>query len=322
MIKYVYLLALLCAANYSFAQSDLADKFIELEYSYENSLQKFYIYSETVELKKKPVFIYLQGSGAKPVIKENETGKISKSYILPEQYLNQSYHFIILPKPGVPFLSKYPESKIDTAFYNNKMSLDYRVDQIDKLINFLINQDYVYMNKIVVFGHSEGAQIAPKLASMNSNITHLALFSGTGSNQMNNFILNVKNAFRRSEITRAEADEQIESLYSTYQDILTNPESTELFFAGHTYKKWSSTFKNSPDKYLSELDIPIYLVCGDEDKVSPIDNIDPMVVSYLNTGKKNLTYKRYWNLDHIYTNVKSGKSEIGSVIKEFLLWLK
>mgnify|MGYP000333017297 FL=1 len=45
------------------------------------------------------------------------------------------------------------------------------------------------MNKVIVYGHSEGAFVAPKLATVNKRITHLGVWGGSALPDFFDFIL-------------------------------------------------------------------------------------------------------------------------------------
>lgn len=56
------------------------------------------------ELKRKPVFIFVQGSLPTPLLKYNEQGAFSVFPFKTEQYLTD-YHLLIVSKPGVPLVA-------------------------------------------------------------------------------------------------------------------------------------------------------------------------------------------------------------------------
>ncbi len=306
---------------YCYSQLPKDFKFKEFVIKNNEDNISFYIYNADSVLTNKPIFLYLQGSGPNSIFTKGKDGDISQSFIFPPSVVAKKYHFVIIGKPGVPFINDENNTKIDSLKYHSKTSLDYRVDIANVVINYLLKQSFVDNKKLVVFGHSEGAQIAPKLAYINKSITHLACFSGTGITQMYDFITNTRKSVENKEITLELATKEIDSLFYYYNDILKNPTSTNKFWQRHSYLRWYSTIMNPPIEYLVKLNIPIYIVAGTEDQASPIENMDNIPIEFIKKGKTNLTYKYYWNLDHVYTDVVTKDSKIKDVLIDFLSWL-
>ena len=321
-MKIIFLSILLPFTLLSFSQSAKDFKFQTFSIKDGSEVIDFYIYSEDSILSKKPIFLYLQGSGPNSIFSKDNNGEISQSFILPPKMVSKNYHFVIIGKPGTPFINDEKKSKIDSLKYHSKTSLDNRVERADFVLKYLINQTFVDNKKVVVFGHSEGAQIAPKLADKNKSITHLACFSGTGINQMYDFITHARKEVKSKDLSIAEADKEIDSLLYYYKDIINNPNSIDKFWSGHTYLRWYTTIMNPPLDYLVKINIPIYIVAGTEDNASPIENMDNIPIEFIKRGKTNLTYKYYWNLDHVYNDVVLQENKMKNVFIDFLEWLK
>lgn len=233
----------------------------------------------------------------------------------------------MIGKPGVRFVDD--ESPTVTPDYDKKMSIDYRVNAANAVINDLLKSGSIDQSKIVVVGHSEGGQVGPKLASVNKSITHLACLSGTGINQMYDFLIRFRKAVEAGQMQPEGANKQIESLFWYYNDIMKHPFSTEKKWAGHTYLRWSSAINNPPLMYLLKINIPIYIVIGTADKATSIENMDNIPIEFIKAGKNNLTYKTYWNYDHVYNEiiVEEGgkydvKNHIEEVMNDLLKWLR
>lgn len=323
----VILLTIISSIN-SFGQTKPEDfGFIGQQIMLKNDTINYYIFGNQASLKeKKPLFLYLQGSGANPIFTINKDGSKSSSMILGPQWLDGKYHYVIIGKPGMKFADE--ESETANPNYDKKMSLDYRVSAADAVINDLIKSQKVDKSKIVVAGHSEGGQIAPKIAFINKNVTHLISLSGTSINQMYDFLIQNRKNVASNILTTDEGEKQIDSLLTIYKDIMLNPLSTEKKWAGHTYLRWSSAINNPPLKYLLQLKIPIYISIGTADKATTIENMDNTPIEFIKAGKNNLTYKSYWNYDHTYNEIiinKDGtyevKNHMPEVMKDVVKWL-
>lgn len=312
----------------SFSQNKPEDfGFVSRQIQLKNDTINYYIFGNQTTLKeKKPLFLYLQGSGANPIFIINKDGSKSSSMIFGPQWLNGKYHYVIIGKPGMKFADE--QSETANPNYDKKMNLDYRVNAADAVINDLIKSEKIDQSKIVVAGHSEGGQIAPKIAYVNKNVTHLISLSGTSINQMYDFLVLIRKNVASNVLSTDEGNKEIDSLFAIYKDIMLHPLSTEKKWAGHTYLRWSSTINNPPLQYLLKLNIPIYISIGTADKATTIENMDNTPIEFIKAGKKNLTYKSYWNYDHTFNEIiikKDGtyevKNHIPEVMKDVVNWL-
>ena len=301
--------------------------FIEHKIINKNDTIHYYLFGEKEKLiAKKPLILYLQGSSASPIISIKEDGSRSSSLILHPKMVSESYHYVVIGKPGWKFADS--ASAVPPLAYYQKMSYDYRVHSASIVINDLYKNDFIDTTKIILVGHSEGGQIAPKVAVINSRITHIACLAGTAANQMYDFLINIRKGEKENEFSKDEADSQIDSLFFYYKEIMNDPTSTDKFWAGHTYLRWSSTIQNPPIEYMLKLNIPIYVVAGTNDTSAPIENMDNIPIGFMKRQKQNLTYKYYWNYDHTYNEVifeddgtYEVKNHILEVMKDLIQWL-
>ncbi|MCA6423505.1 MAG: hypothetical protein IM568_11900 [Flavobacterium sp.] len=312
----------------SFSQNKPEDfGFVGRQIKLKNNTINYYIFGNQITLEeKKPLFLYLQGSGANPIFIINKDGSKSSSMILGPQWLNGKYHYVIIGKPGMKFADE--ESETANPNYDKKMSLDYRVNIADAVINDLIKSENIDKSRVVVAGHSEGGQIAPKIAYVNKYVTHLISLCGTSINQMYDFLIHIRKNVESNKLTKDEGNKEIDSLLTIYKDIMLHPLSTEKKWAGHTYLRWSSTINNPPLQYLLKLNIPIYISVGTADRATTIENMDSTPIEFIKAGKNNLTYKWYWNYDHSFNEIiikKDGtyevKNHIPEVMKDVVKWI-
>lgn len=167
----------------------------------ENTLRKFdFIEGKIIEdsdtityyLKnyhnKKPtkLVVYIQGTDANPIFSYKiENGKPIYYRWFVDDYKNidSTSTFAIIPKPGMEGVFKEGKIIIPQKYYDNNYK-DYRVNQIHQSIEHIVSNHMERADKVIVYGHSEGATIASSLALKNDKITHLGFWSG---NVLNNF---------------------------------------------------------------------------------------------------------------------------------------
>jgi len=276
----------------------------------------YHLYKNSIN-EKKPLIIYLQGSTNFPLYYVKPNGRYSSGITLNVGSMSNDYHVILISKPNTPFIDSLeiaPSGRIQYPWregYSEKYSLDWRANSADKVINDALKKIKVDTSTIIVWGHSEGSQVAPAVALKNKNVTHVISMMGNSLNHLYDFILNERVSALKDEKSNEEAQRNIDSLYVEFEKIYEDPKSTTKEWFGESYYKWSSFTLNSPIDNMLKLDIPILYVAGGEDHHS-ILNMDYAKLEFLRKGKNNLTYKVYPNCDHFFMETKtdeSGKKE-------------
>lgn len=292
----------------------------------------YYLSSDSANIKK-PLLLYLDGSGAFPLFQKTQNG-IGSTVVINFQKLRNDYRILIISKPSIPFVdivdsneNGFPVYK-KTKEYSKKLSLDWRVNSANSIIDSLVVQDIIDTKKIVVLGFSEGAQVGPKLASINKKVTHLMLFGGNGLNQLFDPIITARMKATRGQISEMESQREIDSLFTEYKNIYENRNNTEREWWGHTYKRWASFTETDPYKYLLELEIPIYIANGSLDENSVL-SADYIQLEFIKNEKDNLTYKTYPGCDHQFNEIITengkfieAKSKLDVVMKSAFEWLE
>jgi pimeloyl-ACP methyl ester carboxylesterase len=231
--------------------------------------------------------------------------------------MSNDYHIILISKPNTPLVDSIqiaPSGRKQYPMkegYSEKYSLDWRANSADKVINDALKKLNIDTSTIIVWGHSEGSQVAPAVAVKNKKVTHIISMMGNSLNHLYDFILNERVSALNGEKSNEEAQANIDSLYIEFEKIYKDPKSTTKEWFGETYYKWSSFTLNSPIDNMLKLNIPILYVAGGEDRHS-ILNMDYAKLEFLRKGKNNLTYKVYPNCDHFFMETKtdeSGKKE-------------
>lgn len=291
----------------------------------------YYLSIDSINISK-PLLVYLDGSGAFPLFQKISKG-IGSTVVLDFNELKNDYRILLISKPGIPFIDTVGND--DNGFplyeepseYKEKLSLNWRVSTADNIIDYLIDKKLISPSKVVVLGFSEGAQVAPFLARTNKNVTHLLLFGGNGLNQFFDPIISVRMKAITGQLSEAEAQKDIDSLFTQYESIYNDPLSTNKNWWGHTYKRWSSFTQEDPYKCLLDLNIPIYFANGSLDENSVL-SADYIKLEFIKNRKQNLTYKTYSSYDHQFNEIVFEKGEfketiprLTSVMGEAFRWL-
>ncbi|WP_299365924.1 hypothetical protein [Winogradskyella sp.] len=290
----------------------------------ENDTIYYYVHQKK-NSKPDKVVIYLQGTTPIPLpffeIEKTEKGNKYFQYFSSDyNLLNESYLYVIISLPGTPAVKGYGTLNLEK--YNSLNALDYRVFAADIVINH-ITKHILKPKKLIVYGHSEGAFVAPKLATTNNKITHLGVWGGSALPDFFDFILFERKSNLRGEqsdsITQLNIDKTINLFKTVAKDSLNTSPSNENEITEYTNKRWWS-YAEPTINHLIKIDIPIYIQLGTEDESSPIETNYLIPLEFARLGKNNLSFNVCIGCDHGFVNVKTGKDNWPAIFKEFIEW--
>ncbi len=289
--------------------------------------------TKTKSKEKRPLLVYLDGSGNYPLFYRKSNGNYNTSVAFDIVKYAKDHTIVLISKPGIPFSDSlrydrgkayYPTNEV----YDRSYSLQWRAEAASKAINYVMKQMPVDPKYIVVMGYSEGSQVAPSVAVLNSKVTHVVCFVGNGLNQLYDFMINARLDADRNIITAEQAQRTVDSLYAEYAKIYADPLATDRKWFGATYLKWSSFSRTTPLENMLKLKIPILYIAGGKDNNQTIIDMDYVKLEFLRQGKTNLTYKVYPNSNHGFqeTVIKDGKEtriDRSDEVNQFAFdWLK
>lgn len=157
-----------------------------------------------------------------------------------------------------------------------------------EFINSVIESDALSGKKVIIFGVSEGGNVAVELASEVPQITHLMVLGSGGMVGIDEF--------------RIWGEKYNIDFDRLYEQVKKNPESIERQAIGQTYKYWASVLPVNPMKSLQKISMPILVAVGGEDEMIPVESVYFMQKEFEKLGKKNLTVKVYPGCNHVLTD--------------------
>lgn len=250
---------------------------------------------------KKPIFIFIQGSLAKPVLKYNGN-KHFPPFPFSSNILEDEYHIIVINKPGIPFISDIADLEKNNEFidkltdlppaeYLEKNNLDYFVERDNKVIEYLMKQNWVDSSKIVVAGHSEGSTIAVKLAEANQNVTQLIYSGGTP------YYSRIASIISQDRATESDSTNWVEKDFDYWKNTTQNRFDISRSHGYNTYKGTYS-FSENLSYTFKKLKIPILVSYGTKDLACPY--VDLLQIEMIENKKNNIDFKAYLGLEHNY----------------------
>ncbi|MEM7574542.1 MAG: hypothetical protein AAF433_16680 [Bacteroidota bacterium] len=279
----------------------------------------FYTYQKE-EGPKTKLILYLQGSDPSPQFSYRfRNGEVEKLCWLNGEFetLSNEYLYVVIEKIG--FEKAIDEDNIPVPeIYQKKNSLNNRVSRANSVINYLSEKSD--FEKIIVYGHSEGAPVGAKLATMNNKITHLGFWAGNALPDFYDFILENRIEYHQGMISDSVAQFRIDKNIEQFYEIALDSLNTES--KGYTNLRWW-TYSEPPINNLLQIDIPIYVQVATEDKSAPIESSYLIPLEFTRKGKTNLTYKVCVGCDHGFSITKeNGETERmwKEIFKDFINW--
>lgn len=291
-MKTIFTFLFLCIAVISFSQSTIRTEKI----TYKNTTVDYIIISRKgEESKKKPLFVFCQGSLARPLkfLADDASYPI---FPFSEDVLLEKYHILLVSKPGIPVeehvnnLNKdytFPKEALPPKEYILNNNLDYYYKRNNFLVRKLIKEPWIDSKKLVVAGHSEGSYVALKMARTNSNVTHLIYSGGNPLGRMMSLI-------NQSRLNPKEKEQTVNKELSSWRNIVVNKNKRELSDENTSF--YTYTLSQDFTKDLLRLKIPVLVTYGTKDQ-NGIFN-DYLNVLTIKEGKKNFTFKSYFNCEH------------------------
>jgi len=271
------------------------------------------------ESKKKPLFLFCQGSLPRPLIIFDKDGHFGVFPFNPDIITN-NYHLVIIGKPSIPILLDKAYLNEDFCYttssgefpakYIEKDNLDFYVKRNIEVLRFLQNQSFVLKGRLVIAGHSEGSSIVAKLGREFKQATHL-IYSG------GNPLGRIMSIIEGNRKTANDSERQAENQIDYWKAIIDKKviDNTTLSFSFPP-----------PIDFLKGIDKPTYVCYGTNDR--DVNANDYMRIEFIRQKKTNFIFKAYLGKEHNYFNVdKNGEVnyEINNwdkVAADWIEWLR
>lgn len=333
MLKLYTLNLLLLCVSCLFAQTERPEDFgfRHFKITYKNDVVDILVKSKKGdEEKKKPLFLFCQGSLPVPLLVTfNKDGKksIYNVFVFNPDSLANDFHLAIINKPYVPLIADEKRLNPDLTYndstgrfpkkYIEHNLLDYYVNRNIAVINYLQRQHWVAGNKLVIAGHSEGSTIAAKIAFTFPKVTQLIY---SGGNPCGRIVTMIQQQRARETDTSRLA----EKAFAVWKAIIENPNNMDAS-QGDAFKA-TYQFSIPPLRYLERLRIPVLITYGTKDYSAPYN--DYFRVETIWQKRTNFTFNAYIGLEHNFFPIKpDGETNYDvfnwdKVAKDWRNWLK
>ncbi len=281
----------------------------------------FFYYHQKPNSFPTKLVVHIQGTSPDPLFSiEKEKEQFATYRWFPADYtlLNEEYGYVIIAKSGISPIQRKENNNYEK--YHQINSLDHRVKQADTVINYLTRNVMKNAEKIIVYGHSEGAPVAAKLGTVNKKITHIGFWAGNALPDFYDFALFTSKATSKGKLTASRAKEDILELIKEFKEISENRNSTAAESKDdYSNKRWWS-YSEPPINNLLQIDIPIFVQVAGKDESAPIESTYLIPLEFIRLGKENLTYEICAECDHAF--VEGEDDKWSEIFLNFINWTK
>ena len=251
-------------------------------------------YSNFVRLDpKRPLAVWMQGSGYHSLVPERD-GRLRSGFLnLISETLGPEVQVLAVEKRGVTLGISGTGGALDAPVeYHEFATLEDRAADVVAVLDSLQRRNLL-PERVLAIGHSEGADVAAKVAADHPRVSHLAFLSGGGASQLFDFMVLI----RKSEATARDKETEIEELWKSWHEIQADPWSISKMFHGHAYRRWASFMAEAPIDNLKKTRAKILIVHGSADTSVPIESADLAAVDLSRAGRA-FEYLRLPQADH------------------------
>ena len=267
-------------------------------------------YNKPIAGTKLPILIFCQGSG----YDSNTDGFLQIMSQFKEKVVG-----LAIEKQGVKFGDT--GDSMTQAYKQNNAIYNRFYDYLRVLQYMRAHADW-WNDDVYIIGGSEGGLLAGMLASFYPNTKSVALFSfGGGLNFGEAWPISIGLQKKAEGANSEEIDKEVNNVKDSFNLIRQNPTFQKSYEGiDNTYAWWASIIDLRLENSLLDLRIPIYLVQGSEDIMSPPVSARKLNEDFIKKGKTNLFYKEYKGYDHEYKDEK-GESHLVEVIMQAIQWM-
>lgn len=295
------------------ALSGYAQNYVSIkdETGYRNDSIRFIVSGSLHD--KKPVLLFMQGSGNMSIFKQADDGQYLAA-IAGYSYDNykDKYHIVIISKPGVPLVT--PDDRpvpwdnnttyCSDYFWENDVK-DYHVAAAAEVLKYLHRQSYADTSRIILMGHSQGAAVAAKVASLYPQlVTRLIYMSSSIFGRSFQEITDAYISMYRGEATHEQVIKKSGEIYAALEQSKNATPDSAWYYTHRS----NLSFNYDPSvKYLTKTQVPVLVVYGTADTKSNDCSYLPLFM--LNSDTK-YTMRPYAGYDHSYFTVdESGRPD-------------
>ncbi|QOJ00039.1 MAG: hypothetical protein HRU70_05875 [Phycisphaeraceae bacterium] len=247
-----------------------------------------------------PLALFIQGSGASSVFMKAPDGRLGgglQNLLLRDA--NNRFRVMVVEKPGVEFLDapEHPGSAINAPpVFRREHTYERWREALRAALDAALATPGIDASRVLVVGHSEGADMAAALAAVEPRVTHAACLAGGGPTQLFD-LAQLARAPQTPDEPEAEREDRVEEVYRAWERIAADPDNPDALEWGHPHARWSSFMRHSAIDALSRSNARVYLAYGTNDRAVPVESNDALRAELVVRGR-DVTVERRVGEDH------------------------
>jgi len=277
---YTFLFVIECAFSQTITTNPLK---LERE---DGSLITYYLETRNSERHSKNLFVLFQGSDYNSIRNNPVMDKMKA----------------ILPNTDILTIEKYGITDVLPFSRNSRDSIPHeylafdnpnqRVADANTVVTSLM-KNFNY-EKIIVFGGSEGADVAYLFSSKYKYVQATITIGGGGRFFIDDVIHSIKCS---NELSEEKKEANIEEVKQFYQYVLSH-DSLDFNAGGHGFSYWKTMFSSDFQEIINNISTPLLILQGGKDNSASPEKATEMVQALKQLGKNNIDYLFYPEYDH------------------------
>jgi pimeloyl-ACP methyl ester carboxylesterase len=249
--------------------------------------------------KPRPLVVYVNGTGqpcSNFAIRNGVVGPSGATlHHMFQELVGDRARIMVVDNAGVEFGDQFwnfRRGMLDTApsFLENHTFPKW-IELLKSAVEAAWQEPFVDSSRTLLCGHSDGASVVSRLAELMPNVSHVAPLSAGGLCHLLFFGLSKPETFSAS----------LEQSLKELQDMALEPNSIEKFYAGFTYRFWTSGYLFLSDfESLARASARIYTAHGTADRNNSVEGFDFMCVGLKMLGK-DIVVERVEGADHSFS---------------------
>lgn len=268
----------------------------------------------------RPVVIWLEGSGCNGQFLLRD-GRLRYGTYAVLAELARGALVVAPEKRGIPFGHTGPGGQATQCppEFIAHATLGERMADVSLLIDAVraLGAD---SSRILLVGHSEGADVAGNVARQRPDVTHVAFLAGGGPVQMFDFAVLLRREAREKGLPHEQVEAAVTALEEDFRKIQADPQSTTRFFRGHAFRRWSDYFAHPPMEGLLATKARLFVAHGTLDTSVPIESFDLLTMELVRARRTDVVVRRYAGTGHALGEPSANGPGLERAFQDVLAW--
>jgi pimeloyl-ACP methyl ester carboxylesterase len=232
---------------------------------------EFYVDTVADNSKRLPIATYILGSGSYSRFRLRD-GKLLSPDVPFLRKLAGRARLVLVEKPGVKFGEHVPIG--DLPEFRREHTLPRWVEAISAALKAARTLPAIDTERLLVVGHSEGAQVAASVAAANPFVTDVACLAGASASQL----------YLSLRARRAD-EKRLREYWQQWREQMQHPDDPDRLRSGHSFRYWTSFLASSALEELPKTKARVLLAQGSLDGPDAAGDLDVVLATIASKGQ-------------------------------------